>query len=338
MIQYYASEDAGLPALTFNSNITLAVFTNFKLILKACLVNGYGAKAAAGWTLVDEGDLFIVLRNSTGKYVTFVCYYQFNATQVQYYSYARVYLHASYTGMSGGIPTGDGVVSGIAAGSSAPQHRGTRFMFQYAATTRWSVVADGATFIFSSVAINGSTAANYVGTALDSGVNTDPACLYVGDDSNGEFIAVGGYSSIPAQYQADSYFRGTDLTVLRNPVTGLLVDTGGVSAEVVGVRVATLGGFTLNTIWDKPRFNLCPATWTCAGKEQGYLRGIGLDPAVYAHYSTAVKNMLDGTNVVHNVQQILVPTTLPDGYKYFPLLANHGQRKSAIITDNPEFW
>ena len=103
MATVYLSDDAALPALSFSPTVGLYRFTNFKLILKACLVNGYGAKAAAGWTLIDEGDLFIVLRNSTGKYVTFVCYYQLSASYINHYCYCRIYLHATYSGMSGGM-------------------------------------------------------------------------------------------------------------------------------------------------------------------------------------------------------------------------------------------
>lgn len=337
MIRYYASEDAGLPALTYSLTVGLYRFTNFKLILKACLVNGYGAKAAAGWTLIDEGDLFIVLRNSTGKYVTFVCYYQFNSSQVQYYAYARVYLHASYIGMASGVPTGDGVVSGTAAGSATPHHRGFIQTFTYAATTRWTMYADGATFILINAATQNSSPSLYPGPDFENSSNAGSETLYVGDDSNGFFIAAGGYTGAPSQFLYRTRFSATDLTVLRNPVSGLLVDTGGVAAEIVGIKTP-IGILSQANTWSKPTLNLAPVAWLCAGVEQGYLRGMGIDPALHAQWAYTVKNILDGTAITHNVQQILVPSVLQDGYRYQALLAGNDLRKAAVITDNPEFW
>jgi hypothetical protein len=59
-VRVYYSTDASAPALT-------GVAGSFIAVLDACLVNGYGAKAAAGWTKPFSGTNLAVYRGSTGN-------------------------------------------------------------------------------------------------------------------------------------------------------------------------------------------------------------------------------------------------------------------------------
>src|SRR5690606_12750778 len=144
---WYSSKDAGLPAFYTGSTASLARFTNYKLILKACLVNGYGSRPAAGWTLVDEGDQYLVLRNAAGNYCTISSGYYTNTSTLAYHGVFRVFLHATYTGMgSNGVPQGQGVVSGTSGGVAQPVWFGTD-LFYWNAGARWTLLADDRTFI-----------------------------------------------------------------------------------------------------------------------------------------------------------------------------------------------
>lgn len=62
MARIYHRDQAGAPELTYSTSAQDG-FNAFKAILKACLVNGYGAVPAAGWELINEGTGFLVLRN-----------------------------------------------------------------------------------------------------------------------------------------------------------------------------------------------------------------------------------------------------------------------------------
>lgn len=48
----FSSTDAGAPQINYNARVAGDV----KTVLKACLVTGYGAKASAGWSIVNEVD------------------------------------------------------------------------------------------------------------------------------------------------------------------------------------------------------------------------------------------------------------------------------------------
>lgn len=335
MATVYLSDDAGLPALTYSATAGLYRFTNFKLILKACLVNGYGGKAAAGWTLIDEGDLFIVLRNATGHYVSFVSLYAFTSNTA-YYQSTRIYLHESYTGMSGNVPQGLGVVTGIAAGNSSPHWWGHFALWYSANTTKWMIVADSRTFVLVTVSGSTPTATAASGANFDTSYSPAPgsSTLYVGDDLGGNFIAAGG--RIDAGYTTHQLFSDATLTTLYNPVTGLLVDTGGVAARLEGMA----GPLTFSSAVKVgiPSLELGLVRWVCAGVVQPGLRGIRRDSVLDRLNTFAAKNSIEGTSLVHNYSNILTPAVLSDGYIYQPIMAYESGRRQALATNNPGFW
>lgn len=51
-VKRFSSTDAGAPQINYNSRVAGDV----KTVLKACLVTGYGDKASAGWSIVNEVD------------------------------------------------------------------------------------------------------------------------------------------------------------------------------------------------------------------------------------------------------------------------------------------
>lgn len=51
-VKRFSSTDAGAPQINYNARVAGDV----KTVLKACLVTGYGAKASAGWSIINEVD------------------------------------------------------------------------------------------------------------------------------------------------------------------------------------------------------------------------------------------------------------------------------------------
>ncbi|GAD62641.1 Uncharacterised protein [Aquipseudomonas alcaligenes] len=346
MPQCYSSKDAGLPAFYTSTTSSLQRFNNYKLILKACLVSGYGTRPAAGWTLIDEGDQYLVLRNAAGNYVSITSGYYVVNTNLQFHGVFRVFLHATYTGMgANGIPQGQGVVSGTSGSTTLPVLFGTD-LFYWNTNTRWIMVADSRTFIFTIAAYTGATS----GTGLDtaSGVGT----LYVGDDLGGNHIAAGGnrQSGINTP-QLALYFDRIAFTTLRNPRTGLLVDTAGITAfldgsyadaAVISNHVSSSGISILNpgSITDMLSLEMGQVRWSGGGAPQPGLRGIRRENLMSRYYSNLVRRQLEGasTTVDYTSENILNFTPLSDGYCYLPLMAQTGGRCALITTDNPAYW
>lgn len=348
MPQWYSSKDAGLPAFYTNQAPSLQRFINYKLIFKSCLVSGYGSREPAGWTLVDEGDAYLVLRNAAGNYVSFTSfYYQNNGTLANHGTF-RVFLHATYDSMgSNGIPVGQGVVSGTSGGAALPVYFGTD-LFYWTAGSRWSLVADNSTFIFIMLPFTSANPATIPWNSLDaiSGAGT----LYVGDDLAGNHVSAGGVKTSTHLNQATLYFDRYAFTTLRNPKTGLLVDSEGIDAALNGVMNATNffvghqgnAGVTDATAEkvDVPTLELSRIRWIANLQFQAGLRGMRREHMLTRLYSGGIRRSLEGplTTVNYTGDTILDIKRLDDGYCYMPIQANLTGRGSAIATDNPEYW
>jgi hypothetical protein len=346
MAQVYSSKDAGVPVLYASNTASLARFTNYKLILKACLVTGYGARPPAGWELIDEGDMYLVLRNADGNYVSITSGYYVNSSNLAFHGVFKVWLHASYTGMSaGGVPQGVGAITGKAAGNSIPHWFGTD-LFSWSATgTRWTVVADARTAIFT---IQGytSAASGVTGAGIEAGpVGT----LYLGADLGGNLIAAGGQAIAVSGTQPSLYFQAPEITTLRNPRTGLLVDAAGIpNTTLAGAASRTQGsdtvseslqaGVNLATIVAIPALEMSQVRWVADGQAQAGLRGIRKDILLTRISAPQLRNSLEGNTTSYTGDTIHNLAPLADGYHYLPLLAAVGGRSSLIITDNPDYW
>lgn len=334
----YTTQDTGFPALTLTSSTDITAWNNLKLILKACLVTGYGSKPAAGWTLIDEGEDFLVLRNASGAYVSIVSQGTSGATYN--YPQLRFYLSATYAGMSGKVPTGMGVVSGVASGSSAPHNAAARLIGATGYGTRMIIVADAATALLQFV--SGYAVTSVSGTQFDSVADSYLGTFYLGDDAAGNCLCVGGQTlsaTMPNIYTTPNLFHGGMLTSLNNPATGALVGSSGISASIVSLTQRSapqsLTGVS-NLSFDQ--LELSRIRWMADGAIQAPLRGLCRDPALSDQYAYAIKRGLVGGSGAVDIGVMMTPTLQADGYLYQPILARADLRPSALITSNPGFW
>lgn len=326
MATVYHRDDSGAPTFAFSTSGTnIAHFAALKTILKACLVSGYGSKPAAGWILVAEGDRFLVLRNGTSS--GFVCFTWVAAT-----SYFNIHLAATFTGMSGDVMTGAGLKSGTEAAGSANQHRMWNSVLAHSSSnSTWYLIADEKTFYF-----QGSGGFSLFEYASSDFGAMNP--LYVGEDSAGNFLAMGGQNTNSTQPRA--YFGPEGVTVLRNPATGLLVDTGSIVVVAPGLRltananigVATLGAAHIVPLLEAP---LCPVRWG-ASVLAGRLRGQALCPLVSMYYPSPAAQSLGHVGPL-NSRNLNTPLPLGGAYTYFMGVAFDGS-PTRIVTNNPEFW
>lgn len=348
MPTWYTSKDAGLPAFYISYTASLQRFNNYKLIFKACLVNGYGSRPAAGWTLIDEGDMFLVLRNAAGNYFTISSAYYVKTSTLEYHGVFRVFLHATYAGMgANGVPQGQGVVSGTSGGVAQPVWFGND-VFYWTASARWTLLADDRTFIFTMMPFYYTiTDASQIDTATGLGT------LYVGDDLAGNHVAAGGEKTdtltIP---QISPYFDRLAFTTLKNPNSGLLVDTSTISAFLEGsCSDGVYSTHAANTalsqqtpaqisITSMDSLEMGQVRWVAAGVPQPGLRGIRKEALLSRCYANLARRLLEGslTTVDYTSATIHDLKPLSDGYCYLPLMANRGGRIAMIVTDNEDFW
>ncbi|MDF3935464.1 hypothetical protein [Pseudomonas citronellolis] len=318
----YHRDDAGAPTYTFSASASTNVvhFEGIRTVLKASLVNGYGAKAAAGWTLVAEDTTYIVLRN--GAQTGYVCL-SWTATGS---GPIAVYLSQTYTGMSGSVMTGDGLKTGIAANNSTPQALQLNSWCYSSAAQTWTLIADSKTFVLNWVwggvpavtELNSSSPGTYCGL------------LYVGEDSLGNFISVGGHLSTSSS--PTNYFGNSGGTALKDPRTGLLVGAGSLpqmlvmNGSVTQVRTEVVP--LLNT-------TLARSYWGFAGGVGGYLRGLALPVDCSAMFPSYGGQSLG--SVTLTTRNLNTAINLGDGYTYFAT-AHSYLSAFRLMTNNPEFW
>jgi hypothetical protein len=318
MATVYHRDDVGAPVYAFSSGATNgAHFIAFKAILKACLVSGYGSKSPAGWELITEGDQFIVLRN--GAHSGYVCLSR-PTTSV---AYIEVWLSDTFTGMSGNNMAGDGLKSGVAANNSAP-HRIYIGSLAYASTSStWHLVADNRSFCF--VGVGHSSPAAFTDQAYTS------SALYVGETSAGFFVALGGQagSSNPLDY-----FDARGITLLRNPLTGLLVSGLAIAAVTPTLTGGAANGSRALTIAE---VNACAVSIYGDGVFAGYLRGVAIPVEVMGYYlNTAAMNM--GVAGGATMRNLNTPVNLGDGHTWF-FGARYFSGGPVFMTSNkPELW
>lgn len=323
MATAYKKGDAGAPALTYNTaQNTIANFVAFKSILKACLVYGYGSKAGAGWELIAEGTQYLVLRNATHSgYVCFSWLGNYTVT---------VYLSETYTGVTGNVMTGDGLKTGLASGVTLPQKLSLLYLIYSDAFSAWYLVADGKSFIFGAAGSNSDASLD---TAFASGLKP----LYVGEDSQGNFISVGGSGSQTDSTGSTNYFRASSMSVLKDPATGLLIDSAAFSPviPVLPEHTSTTWKSALTLMLEE--VTLCRMAWGKAGASgiAGYLRGVAL-PAELASVSlpNAIVS-LGGAGTTFS--KLNVPLDFGDGYTYLPGAA-YPAAPTFLVTENPGFW
>lgn len=325
MATVYHRDQPGAPTFAFStSGSNIAHFAALKTILKACLVSGYGSKPAAGWSLIAEGDRYLVLCNGTSS--GYVCFTSTVGT-----SYFTIYLAATFTGMSGDVMTGAGLKTGTDVAGSANQHRMfLSVLANSSSNCTWYLVADDKTFYFQGS--GGFGLFEYA--ASDYGA---PNPLYVGEDSDGNFLAMGGQNTNSSQPR--NFFGPEGVTVLRDPATGLLVDAGSVVVVAPGLRlttstsgVASLKGEHIVPLLEAP---LCPVRWGTTVLA-GRLRGQALSPLVAMYFPSPAAQSLGHVGPL-NSRNANTPLPLGGASTYFVGIAYDGS-PTRIVTDNLEFW
>lgn len=330
-IQFYHRDDDGLP--DYHSGGSNAQnFASFKVLLLACLVNGYGSKPAAGWELIAEGSNYLVLR--TGNQSGYVGF-QLVGEGV------RIWLAQTFIEMSGSLMVGDGLKSGTAAGNATPQFKS---LYGIASTSApghsWVAVADERTAIF-----------NFSGwwpTNPDvemTGVNGyTGACglFYFGEDARGNLISCGGINSTTTSGSSvrGAWFDQRGFTALKDPSTGLLVDTGALgSVQTTPGTGTTARSKTAGFYGVFERAILVPVDWGNSGVWSSF-RGVALPAQLGQFYASAAARAL-GLEAGLTFRTLNTPMPLGDEYGYWiaATSANEAnQSDTLMITTNPEFW
>lgn len=329
MARLYHRDQAGAPALTYNSTAASAEqFAAFKMILKASLVSGYGSMPAAGWSLVYESTTTLILRPGTQSgYVCFV--------RDSWLTVVTVWLAATFAGVdANGKIIGDGVRSGVAANSAVPHRFSVRGLVAYTATTTWTVVADESAFVFSPSAA-GSTLQEVTG--VQGNGYEAVTLLYCGDDSAGDLICVGGSNVSNATSSTNlSGFNSSGFTALKFPHTGLLVDTANIVVAMPGTQPNISSAYNE---WPAgsilPEAALTPLIWVSSGVVRK-LKGLAVDCRLLFVYNSQVSQALGGPVLTtRNMNNVL---SLGDGHSYVVGRSYSATTISALLTTNPEFW
>lgn len=334
MATVYKHNDAGAPTYLFSTSTTSPLhFTALKVILKACLVYGYGSKPPAGWDLLDEGDTYLVLRPATASGVL-ILQMTFAA------SIMTVSVAANYLGLVGGAPTGDGLKTGVAANNAAPQRLSLGYFAYNSNFHSWSLIADDRTFVLN----QGGYVNDY--SYIESSSATDMSCLplYAGEDTNGNFIAVGGNNSAAASSfssDAPATFGIGGVSALKYPATGLLIGNGSANIWMPLGRARNQplpSKITPSPIPMYTNAQLCMVPWFESGVQGGYLRGVSILPDPADFYPGQMAQALGrSAGVGVKVSNAHLSLDLGDEYQYIPSQQSY-YSYPRIITDNPGFW
>lgn len=320
MATVYHRDDAGAPVLSYGAGGAVG-FVAFKAILKACLVNGYGSKPSAGWELITEDTNYLVLRN--GNHTGYVCFTWLTGT-----NYVTIYLAETYSGVVNSVMQGAGLKTGIASSNSAP-HRFYVSMFANSSVGgTWFMVADAKTFVLCAPSNGGSP-----GTVQSTGVGDYGLMLYVGEDSSGYFIAMGGINSSSDANPITNFSGLNGFTSLRNPATGLLVDGGSLVVYTPGFESFTPHYSVVLTLVE---LALVPGFWCGGGVQAGRLRGIAMHPQLSRMWASHAAQSI-GFSGALTTRNANTPIGLGDGYTYFATIKFSGS-PFFLMTDNPEFW
>jgi hypothetical protein len=322
MATVYHRDQAGAPLPSYSSSSgSISHFDSLKTVLKGCLVSGYGSQPAAGWELISEGTSYIVLRNGTRTGYLGLSYSSGTVT---------VHVSETFMGVASNILQGDGLRTGVASNNSVPHRFGIGFFAYSSDSSAWMVVADERTFCINAVTNN--TAGPWVPDAAAAGMLN--VLFYAGEDSSGNFIAVGGTSMTSATLSNQrNRFSVAGFTSLRDPSTGLLVDTGELSAHAHGLIDAGRVGSPVLLV---PSVDLLRVYWHGAGAFSGYLRGIVV-PGMLSRYLPGVVASTLGFVGPFNSRTANTALDLGDGFRYF-VPVYFPESTMVLMTNNPEFW
>lgn len=308
MATHYRRDDPGAPTYSFSG--AAAHYEAFKIILKACLVTGYGSKAAAGWSLVEEGVNHLVLRNGTKS--GYVCFSNANST-------VTVYLAETFLGMSGNVMLGDGLRTGSAANNSAPQSLNVLNLAAGAALSWWDIFADEATFVLAGSGFG-------FNAIFNSNIGSGSINLYVGDDNSGNFVSMGGRGG------NNLAFSEYGFTVLKDPITGLLLGSAALPVVTPSMISPAIGTAT----YGLRAAVLHSVEWLIATTYSAALRGVVQNPNCRQLYPYYAHRSLGGIGTVSTAKSDLVD--LGTGFSYLVAPSYYQNQSTWIATNDPEFW
>ncbi|MEP9321493.1 hypothetical protein ABKS89_30400 [Pseudomonas sp. LABIM340] len=322
MATLYSSIDTGAPTIAVGTGEAF-YFGALKTILKGCLVGGYGSKPAAGWALVAEDTNYLVLRNGPGS--GYICFtYTTNG-------FVRITLAATFDGVTSNIITGQGVKSGVAANNAVPQ---MIYIGSLAANSRfcWALAADSKSAVLTTFWY-----ANNAGAQFENmtGQSQFGGSIAFGEDSGGNFLAIGGLNTATTPSSAINYFNATGMTVLRDPATGLLVDTGSIAPVTpLGITTAPVG----TIVYPLERVDLVRYPWMTPTKDAGTLRGVTVQPNSIGYMNYALRSVGKGSAVGDlTLSNAANPFELVSGMPVSPLKTYY-TNGGLFLTIDPRFW
>jgi hypothetical protein len=203
-VRMYSSLDTGAPDLSAAN--TPRLLDTLRIILRACLVDGYGAKEAAGWTLGHQVADGFSLSNGEGV-INFV---HTNTANVE------IYLMESITDPSTPLAGGVNRRSGFWFDGEATTSRQVFYSSAAGSAAKsWALVADDKTV---TVMVQGGA------TAVDNTNSANAQALHFGR----YFPVLGGvgFCVLPgnSQYGTGNFWASSNQpgTCLRNPYTNLI--------------------------------------------------------------------------------------------------------------------
>lgn len=324
-VRAYSSLDSGAPALSGSRLID-----RLRQVLMACLVDGYGSKPGAGWTVGHNHADGFSLGNGEG-FINFVH---------QSGSVVTVYVMESITSGAAALAVGDNRRSG-------PWYEGsTQTGRQYlvcgsvvnGSSPHWSVVADALTV---SLLVSGSAA-----SADLSGVAGNAATLHFGRYINPSglhaFCSLGG-SPVTSGANDAWGFQGM---ALRHPLTGVVEQGLDPRYRASAAAFSNAGGATArnSNVIDKLHpvraaiecygAGVSGGTNTSAAIYAGRLRGIIADPFMACLPASQLLPLLGGANTWQGRVTLL---TLPGGKQVMPFMPTTAER-SAFVSLDPADW
>jgi hypothetical protein len=327
-VRLYTSLDAGAPVLAGD------IYARVQQILLACLVNGYGSKPAAGWTLGHDVTDGFSLGNGDG----FI-----NLVRSSPYAYIA-YIMEAITNGSAALAAGVNRRSGIwVDGSSTTQRQAFNGYSSGLSSTNphWSVVADGKTcvLLFSggvTAADSNAGATHYFGSYINtSGLGGAAAFCSLGGN---EIVGNAPYFGYPNMRCG---------SMLRNPYTGL-IDQGADARYGASAPMHTRN--TVNvTATPKllpSRLQAVRAAVMCYGTVlngstastssgiAGYLRGLISEPTLCG---ALLSDVLTLFGLPNTWQSRVTPITLPNGKQWLPLFPRNGDAAFFVSLD-PADW
>lgn len=328
-VRFYSSRDAGAPVLSGD------IFARVRQILLASLVNGYGSKPAAGWTLGHDVTDGFSLGNGDG----FI-----NIVRSGPYAYIA-YIMEAVTGGSAALAAGVNRRSGAWFDGDATTERQAFFGASNGLSStnaHWSVMADGKTCVLlfgggvTGADGHGGCAAHYFGAYINAAGLAGAAtfCSLGGNIGPG----AGGCLGNPTVRIG---------TMLRNPYTGLVAQ--GASARYG----ASAPIYTRNTLIITATAKLLPSrlypvraavmcygaglngsTATTSACIAGYLRGVISEPVLCGANLSEVLTLLGLPNTW---EARVTPITMPNGKQWLPLFPG-SQDAAFFVSLDPVDW